>query len=202
MMLLASAAPAVAQESAAPPPQAKTDEDRDVIIVTATRREADVTDLPLSITAIQGDDLVKNAQDDLADAVTNGPDAIIMRAGTIRAYRALLRAAGGVEPAMIEMPNFGYPVLSHNGIPVLRNDYLANNETLGSGTNLCSVYAVRMNEADGLHGLFGGASAGIRVENIGTVQNKDANRIRLKWYCGLALKSTKSLARLRGVTNI
>lgn len=140
--------------------------------------------------------------DDLADAVTNGPDAIIMRPGTIRAYRALLRAAGGIEPAMIEMPNFGYPVLSHNGIPVLRNDYLANNETLGTGTNLCSVYAVRMNEADGLHGLFGGQSAGIRVENIGTVQNKDANRIRLKWYCGLALKSTKSLARLRGVTNI
>ncbi|MBU6320599.1 MAG: TonB-dependent receptor [Alphaproteobacteria bacterium] len=73
MMLLASAAPAVAQESAAPPPQAKTDEDRDVIIVTATRREAEVTDLPLSITAIQGDDLVKNAQDDLADYIRQVP---------------------------------------------------------------------------------------------------------------------------------
>ncbi|ENK7527313.1 phage major capsid protein, partial [Acinetobacter baumannii] len=35
-----------------------------------------------------------------------------------------------------------------------------------------------------------------------TVQNKDATRIRLKWYVGLVLKSTKSLARLKGVTNI
>jgi hypothetical protein len=33
------------------------------------------------------------------------------------------------------------------------------------------------------------------------VQNKDAQRIRVKWYCGLALKSTKSLARLSGITN-
>lgn len=73
MMLLASAAPAVAQESAAPPPRAKTGEDRDVIVVTATRREAEPADLPLSITAIQGDELVKNAQDDLADYIRQLP---------------------------------------------------------------------------------------------------------------------------------
>ena len=41
-----------------------------------------------------------------------------------------------------------------------------------------------------------------RVEDIGTVQNKDAWRWRVKWYAALALKSTKSLARLNGVTNI
>jgi hypothetical protein len=74
--------------------------------------------------------------------------------------------------------------------------------TEGSGTNLCSVYAVRLNEADGLHGLYGGSDAGLRIEDIGTVQNKDADRIRVKWYCGLALKSTQSLARLAGVSNV
>lgn len=42
----------------------------------------------------------------------------------------------------------------------------------------------------------------MRVENIGTVQNKDAYRFRMKWYASLVLKSTKSLARLKGVTNI
>jgi hypothetical protein len=36
------------------------------------------------------------------------------------------------------------------------------------------------------------------VEDLGTVQNKDATRTRIKWYTGLALKSTKSLARLEG----
>lgn len=139
--------------------------------------------------------------DQLSDTVINGPDAFVMRPGTIRAYRALLYATGGIQPAMVEIPNFGTPVLAHNGVPILRNDYLSGVETLGAGTNLCSIYAVRLNELDGLHGLFGGSNAGIRVEDVGTVQNKDAERTRLKWYCGMALKSTKSLARLAGVTN-
>ncbi|MFH4377143.1 phage major capsid protein, partial [Acinetobacter baumannii] len=65
-----------------------------------------------------------------------------------------------------------------------------------------SIYAVRLNEVDGLHGLYGGGNAGIVVEDIGTVQNKDATRTRIKWYCGLALKSTRSIAAIRGVTNI
>ena len=72
----------------------------------------------------------------------------------------------------------------------------------GTATDTCSIYAVRLNEADGLHGLFGGDSAGFRVEAIGTVQNKDAWRYRVKWYCGVALKSTKSMASTYGVTNV
>ena len=44
--------------------------------------------------------------------------------------------------------------------------------------------------------------AGIAVEDIGTIQNKDAVRWRVKWYVGTALKATHSVARLKGVTNI
>jgi hypothetical protein len=139
--------------------------------------------------------------DQLLDQVPNGADALVMRPGTIRAYRSLLYTTGGITPAMVEIPNFGQPVLGHNGVPILRNDFLPADETLGTGTNLCSIYAVRLNELDGMHGLFGGRDAGLRIEEVGTVQNKDADRIRIKWYCGLALKSTKSLARLQGVTN-
>lgn len=140
--------------------------------------------------------------DELADAVINGADALIMRPGTIRAYRALVRATSGTDAAQVEIANFGVPVLAHNGMPVLRNDFLPGNETQGSSNVTCSIYAVRFNEADGLHGLYGGGTAGVAVEDIGTVQNKDARRIRLKWYCGLALKSTRSVARLKGVTSI
>lgn len=140
--------------------------------------------------------------DELADAVINGADALIMRPGTIRAYRALVRATSGTDAAQVEIANFGVPVLAHNGMPILRNDFLPGNETQGSSNVTCSIYAVRFNEADGLHGLYGGGTAGVAVEDIGTVQNKDARRIRLKWYCGLALKSTRSVARLKGVTSI
>lgn len=142
--------------------------------------------------------------DQLTDQVINGADAIVMRPGTIRAYRNLLyTTGGGTAASMIEIPNFGVPVLAHNGIPILRNDYLPGNETQGTAVGICcSVYALRFNEVDGIHGLYGGPDAGIRFEDIGTVQNMDARRSRLKWYCGLALKSTQSLARLKGITNI
>lgn len=151
---------------------------------------------------VNGNALTLTMLDELCDAVPNGADAIVMRRGTIRAYRALLRATYGTDAVMQQLENFGRPMLTHNGIPIIMNEFLAGDEAKGSSAATTSVYAVRLNEVDGLHGLYGGGNAGIVVEDIGTVQNKDANRLRLKWYCGLALKSTKSIARLQGVTNI
>lgn len=139
--------------------------------------------------------------DELIDMIPYGADALMMRSGTWRAYKALLRAMGGTDPQMIMIEDFGM-MPGHNGVPVIVNDFLPITETKGTGTNLTSVYAMRLNESDGLHGLFGGTNAGIVVEDIGTVQNKDATRTRVKWYTGAALKSTKSLARLEGLTNI
>lgn len=142
--------------------------------------------------------LTLSALDELLDNVPNGADVIFMRSGTIRAYRALLRAAGGTTPEHLMLPQFdGRAVLAHNGVPILVNDFIPEE------SNACAVYAARLNEDDGVHGLFGGSSgAGMSVEPIGTVQNKDSWRYRVKWYAGLALKSTRSLARLTGVSNV
>lgn len=140
--------------------------------------------------------------DQLRDMVKLGVDAFVMRPGTWRAIKSLLRALGGTTPTMVEMDNFGYPIPAFDGTPVILNEFLAADETQGTETASCSIYAVRMNEVDGLHGIYGGESAGIRVENVGTVQNKDAYRFRLKWYASLVLRSTQSMARLKGVTNI
>lgn len=150
-----------------------------------------------------GNALSLSMLDELLDAVPNGADVIMMRSGTIRAYRALLRSTGGLEPAHVMMENFGRPMLTHNGVPIIVNDFLPGDEDQGTAVDsTCSIYAMRLNEADGLHAIYGGQSAGIVLEDIGTVQNKDATRTRLKWYCGTALKSTKSLARVKGVTNV
>lgn len=149
-----------------------------------------------------GGALTLSMLDELCDAVPNGADVLVMRRGTIRAFRGLLRATYGTDAVMQQLENFGRPMLTHNGIPVIMNEFLDGGEDQGSNGDTCSVYALRLNELDGLHGIYGGDSAGIVVENIGTVQNKDATRIRLKWYAGLALKSTRSIARLKGVTNI
>lgn len=162
-------------------------------LVTAPQTlEAGVNGAALSLTML----------DELKDMVVLGADALVMRRGTWRAVKSLLRAAGGNTAEMIMIPNFGRPVPAFDGLPVLMNDFLPIDETQGTSSVTTSIYAVRMNEADGMHGLYGGPSAGMVIENIGTVQNRDANRIRVKWYCGMALKSTRSVARLKGVTNL
>lgn len=153
------------------------------------------------VVGANGAALTMSMLDELLDAVPNGADVILMRPGTIRAYRALLRQAGGIGPVEIMMENFGRPMLTHNGVPILENEFIPV-KAQGSATDTCSIYAVRLNETDGVHGLTAGPTAGMTVENIGTVQNKDAIRYRVKWYAGLALKSTKSAARLVGVTNV
>ena len=156
----------------------------------------------VDVAGVNGGALTLSMMDELCDMVPNGADVIVMRRGTIRAFRALLRATYGTDAVMQQLENFGRPMLTHNGIPVIMNEFLSNAETVGTNANTCSMYALRMNELDGLHGLYGGDNAGLVVENIGTVQNKDATRIRVKWYTGLALKSTRSIAQIQGITNV
>lgn len=181
---------------------AKTFDGLKVLADQAQAAAASVGGQQVITAGTNGNALTLTMLDELCDAVPNGADVIVMRRGTIRAYRALLRATYGTDAVMQQLENFGRPMLTHNGIPIIMNEFLAGNEAQGTASNTCSVYALRINEMDGLHGLYGGNNAGIVVENLGTVQNKDATRIRLKWYCGLALKSTRSIAALRGVTNI
>lgn len=164
---------------------------------------ARLTDSGMTLEAgANGAALTLSMLDELLDLVKLGADCLMMRPGTWRAIKALYRAMGGNTGDLMQTFNFGYPVPAFDGIPVIVNEFLPGNETQGSSNVTCSIYAMRLNEADGLHGIYGGASAGIRIEDIGTVQDKDATRTRVKWYCGLALKSTKSLGRLKGVTNI
>lgn len=140
--------------------------------------------------------------DELIHKVPNRPDALFMRYGTYRALRALMRALGGTQPEHIKLKEFDGLVPTYDGVPILLSDYLPSGEVRGATANTCSIYAARMNTVDGLHGIYGDPTAGVVVENIGTREDYDANRWRLKWYVAVALKSTKSLARLGGITNV
>jgi hypothetical protein len=136
--------------------------------------------------------------DELQDYIPYGADCFVMHSKTWRAIKAMMRALN-IQPEHIVMPDVGISIPTLNGVPVVKNDYLATNEEVGASGAVCtSIYACRFNEADGLHGLYGGPSV-IQYEEIGTVQNMDSVRHRVKTYCGIALKSTKSLARLSGL---
>jgi HK97 family phage major capsid protein len=142
--------------------------------------------------------------DELRDLVkiAGGPDCLMMRRATWRAFKALLRAMNGNNATDIMIEGFGRPVPAIDGLPVILNDFIPDNEVQGSSSVTTSIYALRLNEVDGFHGIVGNNMAGIAVEEIGTIQNKDAVRYRVKWYVGTALKSTLAVARLKGITNI
>ena len=137
--------------------------------------------------------------DELRDAVKLGADVIMMRSEHIRAYRALLRTMGGNTAAMVQLPNFNKPMLTHDGVPIIANEYIKKTDA-GGGVLTSDIFAMKLDEGVGLHGLFAaGTPAGFVIEDLGTVQNKDANRTRIKMYTGLALKSTHALAKVSGV---
>lgn len=142
------------------------------------------------------------ALDELRDMVKYGADVLMMRQGTWRAIREISRAFGGNTADKMMIPNFGVPVWAYDGVPVIINDYLPGDETQGTNVKTCSIYALRLNESDGFHGLYGGDSAGMQLQPLGDLENKDASRWRIKWYCGTALKATHSVARLKGITNV
>lgn len=164
---------------------------------------ATLTDASQVLTAgANGAALTFEMLDGLLRAVPLGADALVMRGGTHDAILAMLRNLGGTTPDHVTLPGDGVEVPAYRRVPIIVNDFLPGTEDIGTATDTCSIYAVRFNEADGLHGIFGGPAAGMRVQPIGTLQNKDAERYRLKWYVGTALKSTRSLARLKGVANV
>lgn len=139
--------------------------------------------------------------DELRDAVKLGADCFVMRSGTWRAIKQMLRATNGNTAELLIKSNFGMTLPAFDGMPIVINDFLSKTE--GANKNTCSIYAVRFNEVDGIHGIYAsGLPAGIQIEDVGTVQNKDAERIRIKWYAGLALRSTRSLACISGITNV
>lgn len=137
--------------------------------------------------------------DELRDAVKLGADVIMMRPEHIRTYRALLRTMGGNTGSMIQIPNFAQPILAHDGVPIIANEYIKKVDA-GGGVFTSDIFAMKLDEGNGLHGLYAaGAPAGFVIEDVGTVQSKDATRTRIKMYTGLALKSTHALAKVGNV---
>ena len=102
--------------------------------------------------------LTLNMLDELKDLVKLGADALVMRRSTWRAVRALLRSFNGNTADVVMIENFGKPVHAYDGIPVLLNDFIPSTEVTGSNSATTSIYAIRFNEADGFHAIYGGPS--------------------------------------------
>ncbi len=152
--------------------------------------------------ATNGDALSFDQLDQLIDLVKIGEQRVfVMNSRTRRSFIKLARGTGGIQPESLDIPGIVGPVTSYRGVPILRNDYIPLDQVQGTENAATSIFLVGLDENEGLAGLMAAGQAGIEVEDIGPVQNKDSRRYRLKWYSGLALHSELAMACAIGINN-
>ena len=148
---------------------------------------------------------------DLVKAKDGEVDFITMAARTLRSYKALVRALGGIDETMtFTMPNGTTRTVSvYEGIPIFKNDYLSVVETANgaalTGGALTSVYAGCFDDGTNKVGVAMihpvSVPAGIQVEQVGVAETKDETITRIKSYSNFASFNRRGLARLTSINN-
>jgi hypothetical protein len=148
---------------------------------------------------------------DLVKAKDGEVDWLMLPARTLRSYRTLVRALGGVnETIAFDMGNGRTRNVDvYNGIPMFQNDYLSVAETANgaalTGGALTSVYAGCWDDGSQKVGVSmiypDGTPMGIQVEQIGAAEAKDEQIVRVKSYSNFASFNRRGIARLTSVNN-
>ena len=143
-----------------------------------------------------GGSLTLDKLDEAIDKVRGGkPDMLIMSRRSRRKLSSLGRAAGsGVVVA--DRNQFGMMTDYYDGIPVGVSDYVSDAKTVGTSSDCSTIYAVQWGEG-AVAGLT--APGGLQMERIGSLETKDATRVRVKWYVAIAVFNSLKLAKLSGV---
>ncbi|MCC7372177.1 MAG: phage major capsid protein [Chloroflexi bacterium] len=148
--------------------------------------------------AAAGGSLTLALLDQLIDLVKGGkPDVLLMSKRTRRKLKGLLSAS--THYVETGESSFGRQVLLYDGIPVLVSDFISDAEAAdnGSGSTFSSIYAIHFSPADGLVGLTNG---GVEAIDVGPLETKDASRVRIRWYVGMAVLRDSAIARMNGVS--
>ena len=175
----------------------------DTVINGDTGADADAFD-GLDVLAIAGQTVsmgVNGAQltlarlDETIDAVRGGkPGMLLMSRRTRRELTALSRGSGGILEQ--DRDEFGRMTQFYDGIPIGVNDYISDAQTQGTQNDASTIYALQFGEG-GIVGLSG--PGGLTVERVGSLETKDATRVRVKWYVSVALFNELKLSRLVGI---
>ena len=142
-----------------------------------------------------GGTLTLNKLDELIDLIKSGkPDMLLMSKRTRRTLNSLARSAGSFLEA--DRNEFGQMMQFFDGIPLGLSDHISDAQTVGTSSDCSTIHAVQFGEG-GVAGLT--APGGLEIEDVGSLELKDAKRTRVKWYVSLALFNTIKIAKLIGV---
>lgn len=145
-----------------------------------------------------GGALTLDDMDAFIDLVKPGkPDAIFLSKRSRRKLKQLRRNAGNVIE--VDTDQFGRRVEFYDGIPLVADDFILDNRTVGTSAGICStMYAVQFGYGRGLLGIQNG---GVAVEEVGSLETRDATRRRVKWYAAIVNFRDIATAALEGITN-
>lgn len=142
--------------------------------------------------------------DDLISRVVGGADALYMNSSIRAKIQSSARRLGGFD---MSRDDFGRPVMTYNGIPMLDignkadgTPILPLTETQGTATNATSIYAVSWSQGEDEAGVAGLTNGGVQVKDLGEIDAKPVFRTRIEFFTGLAVFG-KGAARLTGVLN-
>lgn len=146
---------------------------------------------------------------DLVKSKDGQVDAILMAPRTMRSYKTLLRSLGGTPGEWVVTLPDGRTTISYEGIPIFKNEFLPTTETANgaalTGGNLSSVWALNVDDGTRAVGVSGihpaNVPAGVRVQPVGAMENKDSDLVRLKMYANFVNFNRRGLARLTSISN-
>ena len=124
------------------------------------------------------------------------PDVLFLSKRTRRKLKQLRRNAANVME--VDIDRFGRRVEYYDGIPLVVDDFIQDNRTVGTSAGVCStIYAVQFGYGRGVTGIDNG---GVQVEEVGALETKDATRRRVKWYAAIVNFRDIAAAALEGIT--
>jgi hypothetical protein len=142
--------------------------------------------------------------DQLVDLVKPRPDALLISRRSRRAISKLARAQGSELATAPGPGDIGRRIELYDGLPLLVSDFIVDTMTQGTSTDCTEIYALVFGPG-GVEGLSATAESSddlaniIQIEEVGTLETKDATRWRLKSYLALALRATVGLGRFYGI---
>ncbi len=144
---------------------------------------------------VNGASLTLDKLDELVDTVKGGkPEMLLMSRRSRRIINKLARTAGTFLET--DRDQFGQMMQYYDTVPIGVSDYITDNQTQGSSSDCSTIYAMQFGEG-AVAGLTG--PGGLQVERVGSLEQKDATRTRIKWYSSVALFNGLKLAKLIGV---
>uniref|UniRef100_A0A6M3J244 Putative capsid protein n=1 Tax=viral metagenome TaxID=1070528 RepID=A0A6M3J244_9ZZZZ len=99
--------------------------------------------------------------------------------------------------------NYGKIIAYFRGLQVVTSDHIVNVETAASGAYSAKTGGANTTifilsfDAKACAGIQG--ESGIETISLGDLETKDAQRTRIRWYCGMKLEDLRSCAKVDGI---